>query len=488
MFSWFAPKCPLPLDEKTWIEYRFRRLVDLLGPDRLRSVDVLDPSITHIPGFPKGAPDVDQVLEWLCARLKIPPGLTAKVVPDSVLPRAAGLYIPEIRAIQLQASLLETPDRVLGTLIHEVLHDLLLQGGILTGHEGDHERMTDLAAVVVGLGIPLTNQTIRDETIRQGNWVSWRVERVGYLTAQEFGYAHAVFCHARGETLPAWSRSLRQDASETLQKGLKFLAKTGDLLVPVGPKAGCSRPSAASLGNDLRNGTPTRQLAALWEIADADHDSEELRRAALALLDSPEERIRCEVVALLSPSLERTEVPRVVESVLDESPLVQVQTLASLIETEACEEEIEVELTKRLPDLYGLVRGVSAGVRSSLVTCLARYCFEDERSRSLIEDAVQHADPSTADAAIAACVDLDLKSPLLLERLRERIREECYEANDDGLKPLLYALSRLTPNPKRELDQIFSSPEDLCYLDIARQNLPQGDVTGSVPESEAEHG
>ena len=130
---------------------------------------------------------------------------------------------------------LADPPALVATLIHEACHDLLLGAGRLTGDEPDHELVTDLLTVYLGLGIITANATIRESNWRSGGWEGWSIGRQGYLTQTMYGYALALYARAREEAKPGWLGHLRPDVRVPYKKAIRYLAEMGDSSTAAGP-------------------------------------------------------------------------------------------------------------------------------------------------------------------------------------------------------------------------------------------------------------
>ena len=270
MFSWFRASCPVEFKHKVWIEYRLRHLALRLGIKRINVGDVLIPTPDAIPELAPGkTPDIEALTRRLCDRLQLDrDGLSIEVVDRLPLDSAAGIYRSDTREILLQSTLLADPARLLSTLIHELLHDLLLSGGVLTGDEADHEQMTDLAACLVGCGLPLANATVRFDSGHSGAMSWWQMSRLGYLSSPEFGYAMALCCWIKEvDAVPSWGQYLRLDAREPLRKGLKFLNRTGDSLFRRGPNGDVYSPTMVENSKCLIGGSDTELLGVLWSLS-----------------------------------------------------------------------------------------------------------------------------------------------------------------------------------------------------------------------------
>jgi hypothetical protein len=244
MWSLFKLKasCPVGLEERAWIEGRFSWLTSQFGPRVPKDAIVVLPTPEFFPDPYHGRPeDVPPLFGRVCGYLGLDPDRfdlklysEADRAPFLVDERryvegTAGLYQGgECPVVWVEYSRLADPPALVATLIHEACHDLLLGEGRLRGDEPDHELVTDLLTVYLGLGVITANSTIRESSWRGGGWEGWRIGRQGYLTQPMYGYALARFASARGETKPGWLKHLRPDVRVPCQQGIRYLAETGD--------------------------------------------------------------------------------------------------------------------------------------------------------------------------------------------------------------------------------------------------------------------
>ena len=272
MFGWFSPKCPVDTREKTWTETRMRWLADQFGIDRLLQAEVVLPTEEFFPDPYEGDVEgVQRILERLCGYMAIDARkVRLDICLDAQLPGAAGQYDRgQQTVIRVAESLLADPLRLTATLAHELAHEMLLGGGVLTTDVADHEWITDLLPVFLGVGVFAANATINEAHGHVGNWSWWSVGKSGYLTARIFGYAFALFAFMRGEENPPWASHLRLDASSAVRDGLKYLRKTNDSLFhPDTIRVKRVPLSAGELLTRLEAESPSVRLAALWEIGE----------------------------------------------------------------------------------------------------------------------------------------------------------------------------------------------------------------------------
>ncbi len=269
MFGLFAAKCPLNTGEKAWTESRMLWLADRLGIERLRHAEVILPTEEFFPGPYGGtAENVQDYFERVRRHMGVANrDIKLEICPDVQLPGAAGHYHQGPQTvIRIAESQLANPMSMIATLAHELSHEILLGGGLLTSDVSDHEMVTDLVPVYLGMGIFAANSTVQEEHGRMGQWSWWSVGKHGYLPARIFGYALALFAFMRGDRKPTWPQYLRLDASSALVDGLRYLQKTDDSMFhPNAIGLHRSPPSKFQLADDIRDGTPSARLVAIWE-------------------------------------------------------------------------------------------------------------------------------------------------------------------------------------------------------------------------------
>lgn len=336
MFGLFAPSCPIETAEKAWVEWRMRWLATRLGIDRMLDATVVLPTDAFFPEkYQADEASARICLDRVCKHMRVDPmALTLTVLPDEAMPGAAGLYQqrekpqwPQRRShshIFIASSQLENPMSLIATLAHEVGHELLLGGGVLTEETPDHEQITDLLTVFLGVGVFNANATVHESSWREGNISGWSIGRQGYLSAAAFGYAFAVFAYVRRETKPTWTwaKHLRADARGSLEKGLRYLERTNDSLFrPDDTGEPRTLPTASQVLEGLTHRSATFRLGALWDIPWAGISGPELVAAVCRCLNDRDAAVQAEAARTLSQFGENAAVavPQLLELVRAES-------------------------------------------------------------------------------------------------------------------------------------------------------------------------
>jgi hypothetical protein len=244
MFDWlFRPTCPVEADDKKWLEGRMVWLTREFGLERLLDVRVILPTPKFFPDPYQGEErDVRALFKRVCRSMKIPREdvrlrffederqATGHGAWEGRLEGAAGTYEGgrSKDTISINVAQLNDPEGLVGTMAHELAHVHLLSHGRVSRDAADHEPLTDLATVFLGLGIFTANATLREKYWTEGQMTGWSIGRQGYLSQRMFGYAFALFAWARGEDNPEWAGHLRLDVRSAFKKGLRYLRETAD--------------------------------------------------------------------------------------------------------------------------------------------------------------------------------------------------------------------------------------------------------------------
>ena len=144
--------------------------------------------------------------------------------------RSQGLYSESEShyEIFLEVNSLEDPIGVIATLAHEIGHVILLGQNRVGPDDEDHEELTDLLTVFLGLGIFPANSVLQESNWTDGQWSGWSVGRSGYLSMDIYGYALALYALARNEPAPDWMGYLRPDVLAPFKRGIRYVSETND--------------------------------------------------------------------------------------------------------------------------------------------------------------------------------------------------------------------------------------------------------------------
>jgi len=222
---------------REWVDGRFTWLQTRLGEALPRTLPVVCPTPDFFPDPYSGTDeDAHAIFRRVAVYMNVDPQTLQLAFynrgPEIVRNErgAAGLYAqggtesdkrPQILVDRSQS---ENPMSLVATLAHEIGHEILLGGGLVTREDDDHEPLTDLLTVFLGLGIFSANATIHDSGWSRNGWHGWKTARLGYLDQPTYGYALARFAHTRGESKPVWMRHVRPDVRNPLKQSLRFLA------------------------------------------------------------------------------------------------------------------------------------------------------------------------------------------------------------------------------------------------------------------------
>jgi len=126
--------------------------------------------------------------------------------------------------IRVERAKLREPMALVGTLAHELSHARLLGEKRIDRDCFDHELATDLNVVFHGMGIFIANDPgYSDGHIR--NWPGTEQPAPTYMTAGMLGYALALRCCQRMESLPSWRKHLLPSVRAEFKQSYRFLTQ-----------------------------------------------------------------------------------------------------------------------------------------------------------------------------------------------------------------------------------------------------------------------
>jgi hypothetical protein len=241
----FSPKCPVSADEKLWIENSMLWLLDEFSEDTLRNAIVVLPTPEYFPDSYSGQEeDARALVRRVCGYMDVDFNRLELIFhPDDESELRS--HIPSLEFsgktfaghyqkrrgkffITIKASQLRDPISLVATVAHELGHVLLLGGGRVSPHQEDHEPLTDLLTVFLGLGIFTANSAFNFSQWTDGFGQGWQAQRQGYISEEMFGYSLALFAWLRGEHKPEWSKHLETNVRAFFKKSLDYLERTGD--------------------------------------------------------------------------------------------------------------------------------------------------------------------------------------------------------------------------------------------------------------------
>jgi hypothetical protein len=245
--SLFNPRCPVEERERTWIEESIEWLRGEFGVAPLNVPVILPTSEYFPPPFSGSDSDVRAVVRSVARYMGVQADVDVQFSEDfdhlenlmRLFPGetrtfrssgAAGVYThadadgPHV--ITIGRPNVSEPALLLAVIAHELGHVRLFGERRISSDRQDHEPLTDLATVYLGMGIFTANAAFNFSRIsgyRIEPIGSWRSRRLGYMTEQMFGYALARYAVYRGELDPAWAKYLDTNPRVYMKQGIRYL-------------------------------------------------------------------------------------------------------------------------------------------------------------------------------------------------------------------------------------------------------------------------
>lgn len=432
MFDWLEPRCPLATGVKLWTESRMRWLAEKLGFDRVLRCEVVLPEHRFFPDpYAQTPDDARRIFDRVCGYMKLDPSrFHVSVQPTAPLAGdvgeyhgAVGLYSRADRpCIVLAESLLADPERLVATVAHELAHDILLGGGLITVDEEDHEPLADLVPVFLGLGVFLANAPVRDRSYHAGNWEHFQIDKQGYLPSRIVGYALALFAFARGEVKPDWARHLRPDAAQPFKEGLRYLLKTGDSLFhPDSARRPVRPPSEFEMVDRLTHGSPTVRAMTLRDVAARSSPPVSLLEPVMSRLRDRDADVQIEATWAVASfgHAARGAVSDLVLCLHSHSTRLRASAVAALLAIGAPTDQLVPELTALLQDPDPQVLDMAASALTRLASSPTEFAPSIRSAVPALVAAIRKAgrDCNPCQSLVAALVAIDpsghLAHPLL---------------------------------------------------------------------------
>lgn len=335
MFGWFAPTCPVDLISKVWVERRLSWLIERFGSDRILNAPRVLPTHEFFPEPYNGTPEEMPVLfARVCKFMGADPRrFHLERFSENERPDAQGLYYEAeqgLPTISIKEEILPDQESVIAVMAHEIAHDLLLGSKLLNGDEEDHEQLTDLLPVALGMGTFHCNTTIKQKSGIEGSMTYWQISKTGYLTASLCGYAMGVIEYLRQPTSAPSVKYLGLDAAEAMRSGYRYLLKTGDCLIDRDHPARINPPRVEPLDPGV-HGFASRCLYVLQSWNNGESLSPAQIAAAQISLGRKEPAIQCTALVVLTQSQPISEP--VVEQILEKllSSDLTVREYAALV-------------------------------------------------------------------------------------------------------------------------------------------------------------
>lgn len=245
--SLFNPRCPVQERERAWIEESIEWLRGEFGVAPL-NVPVIVPTSEYFPPPFSGTDgDVRAVVRSVARYMGVQVDVDVQFSEDldqaenfvRLFPSgtgtfrsagAAGVYTQAGEAgphvVTIDRSAVSEPARLLAVIAHELGHVRLFGERRIRADRQDHEPLTDLATVYLGMGIFTANAAFNFGRV-SGYGIEpaggWQSRRLGYMTEQMFGYALARYAVYRAEPDPAWAKYLDTNPRVYMKQGIRYL-------------------------------------------------------------------------------------------------------------------------------------------------------------------------------------------------------------------------------------------------------------------------
>ena len=238
MFGFGKPKCPVDLLTAEWQEARFEWLGRVLGGDDPAQPVVVEPTSSFFPWRLDSEEGARRAFEAVCTHMGVDPESVVLEFQDGTKQArenfsklgqwesdAPGGTWDDQGPHRIVISRDAFGDAMYFVYVaaHELGHQVLLGGALLTGDEEDNEPLTDLLTVYKGLGIFGANACVHFSQFQAAGASGHEWATRGYLGMADWSYTLALFAKQRGETRPPWRKHLRPDVRALFDKAQNWI-------------------------------------------------------------------------------------------------------------------------------------------------------------------------------------------------------------------------------------------------------------------------
>lgn len=250
-----------------WIHKRFDWLIATFGIKRLWNAPILTLCHRDFPDPYSGTEaDVEVLFSRICRymeldvnRLKLrfysrEDALERELA--GIPSNAAGLYQYDLEkpTVWLDRAQLANSEMLIAIITHELCHEILLGQKLLDVEKDlDHERVTDLLTIFIGMGVFTGNSYLPRKRWFQDSLEYSNSRRLGYLKLGELAHSLALMAWYRYEPQPDWLEHLNPKLRDLVLRHLARLMSTKGVpsVIP---------DSLASPNADLVRSVPTDAL------------------------------------------------------------------------------------------------------------------------------------------------------------------------------------------------------------------------------------
>lgn len=402
-------------------------LANRIGYDRFLRSEVVLPEEQFFPDPYHGTEEcVRKLLDRVCGFMDVASDRVAlELVEETANENANGFWIPEDDGgctIQISTSLLDDIQALVATIAHELGHQLLLGGGHISTDAKDLQNVTDLLVAYLGLGLFPANSAFKSAAWFDQGWEYRQIQKRGYLPSRMLVWAMALHCWMRDEVNPQWLGHLNTDPRGELKTGLKYLSRTGDSWFhPSTAQESMNDVSIDRLLDELKQGSDSRQLNAMWNLADH-------KRAVEAI-----EPLR--------------------RHLSDTRPFIREHACATLHAIGEWPDDL-------LEEFVSLLHDSASGVRIQAAQCLAQSgqvsdAVLDELGRMLGDEKQQ-----VVDAVATALGRIGPSAQPVVPRLLGAVKKSVVHCADQSSLHLMTVLMQITDAPEKAIRDYYGDHTD----------------------------
>lgn len=239
------PECPISKEDVEWTENKILWIASVVGKEKLLSVRTILPNKEYFPDEYRETEDYgESVFERLMKYMSIDEkSVELAFYSDYVNPAnyniplhsqthlgPSGLYMSKDNRylVAIEYNNLASPIKMIATMAHELGHVLLIGSGMISSEDIDHEPLTDILVIFLGLGVFIANAAFQFKQWNKIMQQGWSASKLGYLPEPMIGYILACYALFHGNSKPHWTKQINYNIRVYMNKSIKYINQTGD--------------------------------------------------------------------------------------------------------------------------------------------------------------------------------------------------------------------------------------------------------------------
>ena len=436
MFGLFRPRCPVSTNEKACVEFAYLTIRDVVGIEPLLQAAAIVPEDELAETQPCTELLLRKIAALICHNMDLD---SSQFSFEARTAENADEENNDLTHIRFSEGEPIDPRVIVPLLAVRMGRLKMQQSGLEPKDAATNWWVTHLLPNYYGFGLFAANATVNTSNWSFGETGYSEIKRHSEVTSRVHAYSLAINAWCRGTHESEWLPTLRPDAAEPFSQSMAFLNKTSDCAFHTNDKTEMRYRAIQSLTDDLRKGSPSAKVIALWQLPDrTDADSVQLD---------------------------------VENCLFDRDSSVRATALKVVTDTKAVSDRCQDRILAALADTAPEVR------HAALPACRSHADVDDHLVESVAR-LLDERDPGLSHETITTLISFGELSQSALPKIAKAMKQAMVSCNWEMAEILADGVRKISSDPRATLAQFFAHDQDLEEQAVAVLN---GDIH-EVPE------